>query len=116
MCLLETRRVDSNRFVYYLRILHFRYFHPTKPNIPVDCHCKSYVHPHTSTFDILSHNNGSPSLPHVSTIMEDKFVHYRAPVNVPPHGLQASCTETGDEYEGGALFSNNQNNCLIIQR
>eukprot|EP00956_Cyclotella_meneghiniana_P016788 scaffold26817_cov38-Cyclotella_meneghiniana.AAC.3 len=47
--------------------------------------------------------------------MEDRFVHYQAPVNVPPHGLKASCTEIGDEYEGGALISNLQNNCLIIQ-
>jgi hypothetical protein len=81
-----------------------------EPTIPVDCHCKSYLHPTASTFDILS--DGS-SLPHVVTIIEEKTMYYRKPVNVAD--LEPSGIEMRDRCVEEYAFSIPNKNAIVIE-
>lgn len=89
-----------------------RHHHSIMSTVPTDSNCKSYLHSTVSTFDVLPHGS---SMPYISTIMEDIFVHYRSPVYVPAHGLEPSTIETGDQYEGGATFSVPGKNVQIMR-
>lgn len=81
-----------------------------KPTIPVDCHCKSYLHPTASTFDILS--DGS-SLPHIVTIIEERRMHYRKPVNAA--ALEPSSIEMRDRCVEEYAFSIPNKNAIVIE-
>jgi hypothetical protein len=76
-----------------------------KQTIPLDCHCKSYLHPTTSTFDILS--DGS-SLPHVVTIIGERMMHYRKPV-------EPSSIDVGVQCADEPVFSIPNENAIVIE-
>ncbi|KAL3802216.1 hypothetical protein HJC23_001760 [Cyclotella cryptica] len=86
------------------------YNHPWSDTVPLDCHCKSYLHPTASTFDIspVSDNLLGSSLPHVVTIAGE-FLHYRGPVRIPPRGREAFQLGNGTRVEHHESWNANAN-------